>query len=279
MRNLTIKLTQLPFQLGKVLVDKYLYLQHLFAIPFLVLDSVINSRNQRKEKILEVVLSQVYFTAIQAFPIVIVLALAVGTVLNLQAFSSITLIGGKNAVAPFLISAIVKEAGPLLISLIVIARSGTAVATELGNMKINREIEALESLGINPVSYIILPRLLGGIVSVVSLSVLFNVTALLGGFLIANLSLQQSFSFYLDSLLTSLSSEDVIVFLIKNSLAGFFIFVISCAEGLSANFAPHEVPRATTRAVVNSVILVVGSHLMITVFYSINKIKGIGAIF
>jgi phospholipid/cholesterol/gamma-HCH transport system permease protein len=96
---------------------------------------------------------------------------------------------------------IVREAGPLLVALVVIARSGTAVASEIGNMRANREIEALESMGINPLSFIVFPRVLGGVISVLCLAFYFNVLALVGGFLLTRFIQDMSFSFYTDSLM------------------------------------------------------------------------------
>src|SRR6202020_946151 len=92
-------------------------------------------------------------------------SLASGSIVILQSSSNLSLLGGGDLLGDLMVAIIVREIAPLLTALIVIARSGTAVASEIGNMRVNREIEALESMGIHPLGFIVFPRLLGGMVS------------------------------------------------------------------------------------------------------------------
>ena len=133
--------------------------------------------------ILRVTAGQIYFTGWQAIPLISVLALACGGLVILQSGANLTLFGGSQMIGNLLVVIVVRELGPLMTALVVIARSGTAVASEVGNMRANREIEALESMGINPLIFIVFPRVLGGVISVVCLSFYFTLIALIGGFL------------------------------------------------------------------------------------------------
>ena len=177
-----------------------------------------------------------------------------------------------------LIVLVVRELGPLMTALVVIARSGTAVASEVGNMRANREIEALESMGINPLSYIVFPRIVGGVVSVLCLSFFFNIVALLGGFLLSKTIQDMSWSFYSDSLVRAIAKEDVFLFLIKNTFSGMIIFVVSCYQGLSVQRSSHEVPIATTGAVMKSIIYVTVFNLAVSALFYLNQLMKLGVI-
>jgi phospholipid/cholesterol/gamma-HCH transport system permease protein len=120
-------------------------------------------------------------------------------------------------------------------------------------MKINREIDALKIMGINPLSYIVYPRLLGGMISIVCLTFYFNAIALIGGFGVSRFFHTIPFSLYFNALAEELTVRDVGFFLTKNVLNGATLFTICCYQGLQVQESPHEVPQATTRAVMYSI--------------------------
>jgi phospholipid/cholesterol/gamma-HCH transport system permease protein len=244
----------------------------------LALRAAVLDRAQGFRTIVTVISAQIYFTGWQALPLISVMALTTGSVLVLQSMANLSLLGGTQMIGNFLIVMVIREAGPLLVALVVIARSGTAVASEIGNMRANREIEALESMGINPLSFIVFPRVLGGVISVVCLAFYFNVLALIGGFFLTKFLQDMPFSFYLDSLMRGFATEDVIIFFAKNSFSGMIIFVVSCYQGLSVKKSPHEVPQVTTQAVVNSVIYVTVFNLTVTALFYLNQLQNLGVV-
>ena len=145
-------------------------------------------------------------------------------------------------------------------------------------MRANREIEALECMGINPLSYIVFPRIVGGVISVVCLSFYFVMMALIGGFLLTKLINDMPMSFYLDSLAKAVAFEDLWLFLLKNIFSGMIIFVVSCYQGLSVKRSHTEVPIATTQAVVNSIIYVVVFNLSVTSLFYLNQLIKLGVL-
>ncbi|MBO9668424.1 MAG: ABC transporter permease, partial [Bdellovibrio sp.] len=153
-------LTQID-SLGRFVTKNVEYTLRVLLMVYLSLRATILDQAQGLRQIGGVISAQIYFTGWQALPLVSVLALGTGGVLILQALTNLSMFGGTQMIGNFLIVMILREAGPLLVALVVIARSGTAVASELGNMRANREIEALESMGINPLSFIVFPRVLG----------------------------------------------------------------------------------------------------------------------
>lgn len=264
--------------LGRFVTRNIDYTYRVIMMVYLSLRATILDQAQGFRTIVSVISAQIYFTGWQALPLVSVLALGSGSILILQALMNLTLLGGTAMIGNFLVVMIVREIGPLLVALVVIARSGTAVASEVGNMRANREIEALESIGINPLSFIVFPRVIGGILSTLCLGFYFNVVALLGGYMLSRFAHDLPFNFYSDALLMAFAKEEIIMFLLKNGFSGMIIFVVSCYQGLSVKKSPHEVPQVTTQAVVDSIIYVILFNLVVTALFYLNKLKMLGVI-
>jgi phospholipid/cholesterol/gamma-HCH transport system permease protein len=246
---------------------------------YLSVRDTLRDHTQGTRTILSVLAAQIYFTGVQALPLISILALGAGALVILQSTLQLSLFGGTQMMGSLLIITIVREIGPLLTALVVVARSGTAVASEIGSMRANREMEALEAMGINPLTYIVFPRLVGGVISVLCLAMYFNLIALLGGFVLAKflpLATTQnlSFSFYLDSVAGAVDRYDLLLFLLKNTFSGVIIFIICCYQGLSVKKSPTEVPVMTTGAVVKSIIYVVGFNLTVTGLFYLHQLTG-----
>ena len=264
--------------LGRRVIGVIEYSLNITLMIYLAIRAAIFDQAQGLRTIFSVVSAQIYFTGFQALPLITVMALASGGVVIMQSTAQLSLLGGGDMIGNLMVLIVVREIGPLLTALIVIARSGTAVASELGNMRVNKEIEALEVMGINPLSYIIFPRLVGGVVSVVCLAFYFNAMALLGGFFLTKFINNMDMSFYLDSLATAFEFEDVFLFLLKNCFSGAIIFVICSYQGLLVKHSPHEVPQVTTKAVVNCVIYVIMFNLVVTTLFYLNQLMRLGVI-
>lgn len=265
-------------QLGRKTIGTIMASLQLFLMVYLSLRAALKDQSQGLRNIFNVVSMQVYFTAWQAMSIIAVLAVGVGSVLILQGLKNLALLGGTDGLGSLLIAVIVRELGPLLVALIVIARSGTAVASEIGTMKVNREIDALVSLGIHPLSYIVFPRLVGGTVSVVCLAFYFNVFALLGGFLVIRPFTNVPFEFYIQILSTSFEISDIAVFFAKNLISGALIFTIPCYLGLQVKRSPHEVPQVTTKSVVSSIFYIIVFHFAVTILYYFSQLQSLGVL-
>ncbi len=265
-------------RLGRSITNNLEYTSRVLLMVYLSLRATFRDQAQGLRTIFSVISAQIYFTGWQAMPLVSVLALAAGSVVILQASSQLNLLGGAQMIGNLLVVIIVRELGPLMTALIVIARSGTAVASEVGNMRANREIEALESMGINPLSYIVFPRIIGGVISVVCLAFYFVMVALVGGFFLTKMISDLPVSFYLDSLAKAIAFEDLWLFLLKNTFSGMIIFVVSCYQGLSVKRSHTEVPIVTTQAVVNSIIYVVVFNLSVTSLFYLNQLIKLGVL-
>lgn len=197
-----------------------------------------------------VLLRQIYFTGAQALTLAGILAVLVGMAVVLQARVWLAEVGQSALMGPLLTSVIVRELGPLLVSMLVLMRSGSAIATELGTMTVNREVRLIASLGIDPIRYLVLPRVVGFVVSVLCLDVLFTFTAFATGYLASLLTSLQAadpLRFTAD-VLAALRLADVLSPLLKCTLTPALIAAICCHAGLSCGQASTEVPKAATRA-------------------------------
>lgn len=264
-------------ELGRMSLSNIRYTIRLFLMAYFSVRATVFDQAQGLRTIVSVVSAQIYFTGWQAMPLIAVLALASGSVVIMQSTSDFNF-GGASMVGTLMVAIIVREVAPLLTALVVVARSGTAVASEIGNMRANREIDALESMGIDPLSYIVFPRILGGVISTLSLCTMFILISILGGFVVTALVQGMSFSFYIDSVLRAISGVDLMLFILKNIFSGLIIFVVSCYQGLLVKRSPTEVPIVTTQAVVKSIIYVIVFNLTVTALFYLYQLSKLGVI-
>lgn len=263
---------------GRSVLRNIEYTLHLFFMVYLSIRATVKDQAQGLRTIFGVVSAQIYFTGWQAMPLISVLAMASGGVVILQSATQLNMLGGTSMMGQLLVILVVRELAPLMTSLVVIARSGTAVASEVGNMRANREIEALESMGINPLSYIVFPRLVGGLISVMCLSFYYVMISLLGGYILTKAIHNMSLSYYLDSLAKAVAFEDLWLFLLKTAFSGMIIFIVSCHQGLSVKRSPTEVPVVTTQAVVKSIIYVIVFNISVSALFYINQLVKMGVL-
>lgn len=214
------------------------------------------------------ILMQVYFTGVQALPIIIALGLATGSAAIMQAVSQFNMVGGQQIVGQFLVLTIGREVAPMLVAIVVIARSATAVATHLGNMRASGEIDALESMGIHPYRYVVYPRLLGGIISMGCLAAYFLLFAFIGGYVLTSVFHEMDPRFFASLLLDALGElEGWFVFFLKVVVNAIMIFSIACFYGLQVGRTHHEVPIATTKAVMRCLSYVVTFNISVSILF------------
>ena len=198
---------------------------------------------------------QILFTGIESVPFISFIAVLVGISIVLQAQVWLSKVGQTGLLGPILIAVVVRELGPLLTNFVVIGRSGAAITTELGNMKVNHEIEVLDAQGIDPFLYLVVPRVIGMMVSMFCLTVVFIVISFISGYLFGDLlSLSTGTpQRFFGEVLKALTPADVINVLAKTLIPGLLIGAITCTEGLRIKPLTTQVPQAVTRALVRSV--------------------------
>ena len=226
-------------------------------------------KNDGKKIVLNVIFKQVLFTGVEATKIIIIIALILGAASIVQIITLVPRVGGESYIGPVLVAVVVRELGPLITAFIIIGRSGTAIATELGNMMVNNEPQALESMGIDPLRFIVLPRIIGVTTAAVGLGLLFSVVALLGGYGFSRFLVNYPFVVYLDDLGKALSFWDVVVGFIKCASFGVIIATMCSYYGFNVKVSSHEVPQMMIKAAVGSIYACFIVNIFITVLFYI----------
>lgn len=201
-------------------------------------------------------LAQIIFTGVDALPVITLLALAVGVSITAQILALGEALGTTDDMIRLLGSIVGVELGSLLTAILLIGRSGSAIVVDLGNMKLHREVEGLELLGINIVDFFVTPRVVGAAISQLVLAVYFAFVALFGGVLLSGFAISAQYFNYLVPLAQSIEPLEVLLYIVKNLLFGLIIAGTACFHALQVGSSPTEVPQQTQRAIANSLMLV-----------------------
>lgn len=222
------------------------------------------------------VVLQTFFTGVEIFPILFIVASLFGTVVIVETMSIMSKVGFANVVGNVLAVLIVRELGPIFTAFLIAGRSGSALATMLGNMQINSEIDALSSMGISPIRYLVMPSLLGGVVAVFIMSICFCVTSMGMGFLISNIfvmiagqasNVQLTWNYLFSSLIDALTFTDLVMIVFKPLVFGVIIVINACYQGLRVERDFRNLPKATSRSVIFSFLYIVIADALLSVFY------------
>ncbi len=205
-------------------------------------------------------ISQAMDTGVRALPILSLIAFFIGLILALQAAYELRRFGAISAVATAVAVSMSRELGPLITAIVVIGRSGSAFAAEIGTMKVSEEIDALETMAISPIRFLVAPKFLAMMVMLPCLSIL-------GGSLFGVAQADFTFLRYLHASIDSLLLRDIATGLVKSVMFGITITAVGCLEGLSTGAGAEQVGRSTTRAVVMSIFLVVVVDLFFTALF------------
>lgn len=240
-----------PDRLGTFVLRRCQFFVTITRLILQTIVSLVSSPSLGNPAIRTVLLKQLYFTGFEAAKIIVLVAVILGTVIVSQV---IGLVGGGNGslTGKVLVWVVFLELGPLLTAMIVIARSGTAIATELGAMKINGEIAALERLGISPERYLLLPRVIGVTAAVILLTIYFVLTSFVGGFLIVSFGHHIPYDQFIQGIVASLGLREILVLMAKGVAFGLIIPLICCNAGMTVGTSATEIPQAATRAVITS---------------------------
>ncbi|RKX77602.1 MAG: ABC transporter permease [Spirochaetes bacterium] len=216
---------------------------------------------------LKVLIMQILFTGVEALSIISLLSLGIGAVIIIQGAKLPDFLLGDQLYR-ILIIVITRELGPLLTAFVIIARSGSAITTELGNMVVSHEMEAYLSVGIHPVSQLGVPRLIGVSLSMVLLTMYSNVFGLLGSLTVSSIISGVRLTDQLAALFSNFHMVDIIASVAKSFIFGLIIAATSVYYGFSVNGAVTEVPVKTIRSIGMSIVLCIiadGIIILITV--------------
>ncbi|MDR2742418.1 MAG: ABC transporter permease [Treponema sp.] len=197
----------------------------------------------------KIFIMQILFTFVEALGIISLLALGIGVAVNAIGMPFLAIISQERYIYPLLIAIIMRELGPLLTAFIVIARSATAIATEVAGMVVSHEVEAYISVGVDPIEHLAVPRFLGVTVSLFFLNIYFSLFGLGASFAVVQIFNPLPPGVYFDNLLRSLNFSDIIISVVKSISFGMIIAIVAIIRGFSVERASTEIPVAGLKAV------------------------------
>lgn len=214
----------------------------------------------------DLVAYQVFNTGALSIVIIMVCGLFVGGVLGLQAFANLERFNAEEATGILAGFALVKEIGPVITALLFAGRAGTSIASEIGLMKATDQLSAMEMMAVNPMHRVLVPRFLGGIISMPLLTAVFTMVGLLGAHIVAVEMMGVDVGAYWQQLQQAMDIEDVQEGIIKSFVFGVVASLMAVWEGYNAIPTAEGVGRATTRTVVGTAIAVLILDFMITAY-------------
>ena len=212
-------------------------------------------------------ISQAMQVGVRALPILSLITFFIGLILALQSAYELRKFGAINYVASAVAISMTRELGPLITAIVVIGRSGSAFAAEIGTMKVTEEIDALETMAIDPIHFLVTPKFVAMMIMLPCLTIWANSMGILGGALFGVAQAGFTVHRYVIASLDSLFMRDIASGLIKSVMFGITITAVGCHEGLSTGAGAEQVGRSTTRAVVVSIFLVILVDLVFTALF------------
>jgi phospholipid/cholesterol/gamma-HCH transport system permease protein len=204
---------------------------------------------------------------VEALPILSLISFFVGLILALQGAYELRRLGALQFVADAVAISVTRELGPLMTAILVIGRSGSAFAAELGTMKVNEEIDALETMALDPVRFLVVPKFLAMLVLMPCLTLWADAMGILGGALFGVTSAGFTLGTYMHATMSALVRRDIVTGLVKAVMFGVVITMVGCQEGFRTGLGSEEVGKSTTSAVVTSLFLVILVDLVFTALF------------
>ena len=263
--NIVSGITGLP---GRLVLQSLLYVIDLVTFSVIAVSQWFSGNRLFEARSYRTVVQQIIFTGIDALPTIILLGLATGFIFTYRLIDVVSSLGATEDVIDLLVRIICLGIGPFLAAIILISRTGSAIVVDIGNMKLHREIEGLELLGININDFLIAPRIIACAVSQLTITVYFTFIALLSGILLSGFLLQDTHFELLSQIGSAFTPQRLLIFVSKNLLFGYIIATTACYHGLSVSASATEVPQRTTRAIVDCLIFifVIDALLALAVF-------------
>ena len=244
-------------------------------LVFDVLFSIFSkSRNFRTD--FRNVILQIFFTGVEIFPVLFVVATLFGTVIIIEALTVMPKVGFSDSFGSLMVIVVVRELGPILTAFLIAGRSGSALTAMIGSMEINSEVDALATMGVNPIRYLVMPALIGGIFALLIMNIIFSISGICAGFLTTKaliaiagdaINVQISWNYLSSSILMALTPTDFVMTIVKPVVFALIIVINACYQGLTIRRDVRQVPKATSRSVIYSFLYIVIADVFLSVFY------------
>lgn len=258
---------ELTSQVGGTITGGLAYVGELAALGGRAVYVTLVGPFRGKPVRLQRAIAQAMAVGVGALPILSLITFFIGLILALQSAYELRKFGALSYVAGAVALSMTRELGPLITAILVIGRSGSAFAAELGTMRVTEEIDAMETMAIDPVHFLVAPKFLAMIIMMPCLTIWANAMGIVGGGLFGVAQADFTWPRYLQASMDALYMRDIVTGLIKSVMFGITITAVGCHEGLATTAGPEQVGRSTTRAVVISIFLVIAVDLVFTALF------------
>ena len=225
----------------------------------------------KRRRMLDRAVHQAMQVGVGAIPITSLITFFVGVIIALQGAYQLQHLGAMQLVANLVSISITRELGPLITAIVVIGRSGSAFAAEIGTMRVTEELDALETMALDPVAFLVVPKFLAMAVMLPCLAVWADLMGVVGGCLFGVLSGYFTFGSYAIATHDALAASDITTGIIKALVFGLIITAVGCHEGFATGAGAEEVGRSTTSAVVKSILMVILVDLVFTTLFYVAR--------
>jgi phospholipid/cholesterol/gamma-HCH transport system permease protein len=225
----------------------------------------------KRARMLQRAVHEAMAVGVGAIPIVSLITFFIGVIIALQGAYELQRLGAMQLVASLVAISITRELGPLVTAVVVIGRSGSAFAAQIGTMRVTEELDALETMALDPVAFLVVPKFLAMAVMMPCLAIWADLMGMLGGAVFGVIGGGFTFGGYLIATRDALLLRDVTSGFIKSIVFGMVITAVGCQEGFSTGAGAEEVGRSTTSAVVISILLVILIDLVFTTLFYLAK--------
>jgi len=255
-------------QIGRNIIGGIKTFSGIMDLLFQTLWWVITGPFRKKFISRQDLFEQMVFIGVRSLVIASFVAFFTGVVLAMQSAYQLSKMGGTIYVATLVTVSLARELGPVLTALVVAGRVGAAITAQLGSMKVTEQIEALDTMAIDPVRFLVVPRFLSLLIMLPVLTAYADLIGSFGGYVVGVFNLKISSGLYIDTALKFLELKDVYTGLFKSVIFAMVIAMISCYQGLRTSGGAEGVGRSTTVSVVSSFIMVIFADCVITgIFY------------
>lgn len=258
---------ELTVQIGQSVLNALAYLGSLATLSTRAAYYTVVAPFRGRPIRMQRAISQAMQCGVRALPILSLITFFIGLILALQAAYELKRFGAMNFVASAVAISMSRELGPLITAIVVIGRSGSAFAAEIGTMKVTEELDALETMAINPVHFLVTPKFIAMAIMLPCLTTWANAMGVLGGMVFGVSNAGFTALGYLHATADALFLRDIVSGLIKSFMFGITITAVGCQEGLSTGAGAEQVGRSTTSAVVISIFLVIAVDLIFTALF------------
>ena len=215
-----------------------------------------------------VLFKQMEFVGVHSLTVVAITGIFTGMVLALQTYYGFRLFGGESLVGATVALSMARELGPVITSLMVTGRAGSAMAAELGTMRVTQQIDALYTMSVNPIQFLVVPRIISAIIMLPVLTIISDFIGVAGGYFVGVRLLKINSGIFMARIIEFVELEDIFNGLIKSACFGLILALVGCYKGFYTTGGAEGVGRATTQAVViSSVAILISDYFLTAVMF------------